>query len=69
LALSENSLISPESIKSLLKIIKSSDGSRSHLKNITVYNTQITTNNMIELLKNIEVEKMINLNLGKYRLN
>lgn len=49
-------------------MIKSHDGSKSNLTNITVYNTQITSEGMIELLENIKVEEMVNLNLGKYWL-
>ena len=49
-------------------MIKSFDGPKSNLRNITVYNTQITTDNMILLLENIEVSNMTNLNLGIFLL-
>ncbi len=49
-------------------MIKIVDGFKSNLRNLTVYNTQITTDNMILLLENIEVSNMTNLNLGIFLL-
>lgn len=65
--LAENSLISNKSIDSILKIIRSPTYEKSQLRNLTVYDTAISTDNLIRLLSNIDTSQMVNLNIGTFR--
>ena len=45
-------------------MIKLPNGSKSHVKNLTLYNTGIKADSMIKLLENIETSDMTYLNIA-----
>ena len=66
LGIAVSSLIANKTTDSILKMIESPTQEKSQIRNLTLYDTSISTDNLIRLLQNIDTSKMVNLNIGTF---